>query len=202
MRGYLLLVTLLGFIPVSLMHPFIGVLVWCWLSFMSPHQLVWGLAKQLRLNLVISVVTILGYIFSREPKSMPSNASIVFIFIFALIWIITTITAMAPYLAEDLLIRYLKTFVLLILIMSLANSRLRLHAFIIVTVISIGYYGVYGGLVGVISGGNSQFTGPPGSHIDDNNRINGAFGYNRSCDLFPRRISWSVRDGGNVLVEK
>ena len=78
---------------------------------------------------------------------------------------------MAPYLAEDLLIRYLKTFVLLILIMSLANSRLRLHAFIIVTVISIGYYGVYGGLVGVISGGNSQFTGPPGSHIDDNNHL-------------------------------
>ena len=78
---------------------------------------------------------------------------------------------MAPYLAEDLLIRYLKTFFLLVMVMSLANSRLRLHALILVIVISIGYFGVYGGLVGIISGGNSQFTGAPSSEISDNNHL-------------------------------
>ena len=171
MRSHLLLVALMGLIPVSWIHPFAGVLVWSWLSFMSPHQLTWGLATELRLNLIISVATLLGFIFSREQKTIPSNISIVLLFLFAILWILTTISAMAPYLAEDLLTRYLKTFVLLYMIMALVHNRLRLHAFILVIVISIGYFAVYGGLVGIISGGSSHFSGPPGSYIGDRNHL-------------------------------
>ncbi|MEX2617752.1 MAG: putative O-glycosylation ligase, exosortase A system-associated [Alphaproteobacteria bacterium] len=171
MRSHLLLVTLMGLIPVSWIHPFAGVLVWSWLSFMSPHQLTWGLATDLRLNLIVSLATLLGFMFSREPKSIPSNTSIVLLFLFAILWVLSTIPAMAPYLAQDLLVRNLKTFVLLYMIMALVHNRLRLHAFMLVIVISVGYFAVYGGLVGILSGGNSRFTGPPGTHIGDNNHL-------------------------------
>jgi putative inorganic carbon (hco3(-)) transporter len=48
---------------------------------------------------------------------------------------------------------------------------LRLHALILVTIISVGYFAVYGGLVGIISAGHSRFVGPPGTHIADNNHL-------------------------------
>jgi len=171
MRGYQLLIGLLGYIPVSWIQPFIGVLVWCWLSFMNPHQLVWRLATELRLNLVITIVTLIGFIASREQKSFPSNASNFLIFIFAALWIISTVQAMAPELANNLLTRHMKTLILLIMVMFLANNRVRLHALIFIIVLSIGYYGVYGGIVGILSGGGSQFKGPSSSMISDNNHL-------------------------------
>ena len=171
MRSTLLLIVLAGFIPVSWIHPFIGVLVWSWLTFMNPHQVVWGLATELRLNLVISIVTVLGFLISRENKSLPSNLTVFLLFIFAFIWIISTQMAMAPELADDLLVRHLKTFALLLMVMFLANNRVRLHALVFVMVLSIGYFGVYGGIVGIITGGNSHFSGPPNSMIADNNHL-------------------------------
>jgi putative inorganic carbon (HCO3(-)) transporter len=171
MRSNLILLTLLTCIPLSWMHPFVGVLTWCWLSFMNPHQLVWGLATELRLNLIISLVTILGYIFSKEPKSIPNNACVYLLFALAILWIISAKMALAPQISDPLLTRHLKTFVLLIMVLALVNSRLRLHALVTVIVISIGYYGVYGGLVGVLSGGASRFAGPPSSQIADNNHL-------------------------------
>ena len=59
------------------------------------------------------------------------------------------------------------------MIMILMNSRVRVHSLIWVIVICIGYFGTWGGVLGVITGvitgGSHKLIGPPQSPIEDNN---------------------------------
>ena len=61
--------------------------------------------------------------------------------------------------------------ILFIIIYSLINNRIRIHALIWMIVISIGYYGAKGAVPTVLSGGMSSVAGPGGSMISDNNTI-------------------------------
>ena len=45
MRSLLLLAEMIVLLPISLMHPFVGVLIWDWISFMNPQQISWGFAS-------------------------------------------------------------------------------------------------------------------------------------------------------------
>ena len=51
------------------------------------------------------------------------------------------------------------------------NTRERLHAFIWVVVVSLGFYTVKGGLFTIVSGGGSLVLGPPRSQFADNNSM-------------------------------
>ena len=57
------------------------------------------------------------------------------------------------------------------MIMILMNSRVRVHSLIWVIVICIGYFGTWGGVLGVITGGSHKLIGPPQSPIEDKNHL-------------------------------
>lgn len=57
------------------------------------------------------------------------------------------------------------------MVMALMHTRVRIHALIWIIVISIGFFGVQGGLIGIVSGGQSHIVGPPKSPIRDNNAL-------------------------------
>jgi hypothetical protein len=47
MRSLAFFVEMLVLRPVVTIRPFVGVLLWSWVSFMSPHKLLWGPASGL-----------------------------------------------------------------------------------------------------------------------------------------------------------
>ena len=51
------------------------------------------------------------------------------------------------------------------------NSRVCVHSLIWVIVICIGFFGTWGGVLGVIMGGSHKLIGPPQSPIVDNNHL-------------------------------
>ena len=51
------------------------------------------------------------------------------------------------------------------------NNRVRLHSLIWVIVISIGFYSVQGGILGIVTGGVHHLQGPPKTNITDNNQL-------------------------------
>ncbi len=73
MRDLAFTLLMLGLLPLAAARPFVGVLLWCWFSFMNPHRELWGFAAPWPWAAIIFGVTLLGCFFAREPRSWRFN---------------------------------------------------------------------------------------------------------------------------------
>src|SRR5208337_4456504 len=96
MRALAFFVEMLVLLPAITIRPFVGVLVWSWISFMSPHKLLWGPASELPWALITFAALIIGCIIAREPKKFTWNTTTVLIACFMICITLTSLTAMAP----------------------------------------------------------------------------------------------------------
>ena len=160
-------------LPIALVQPFVGVVLWSWVSFMNPHKLVYGgIGATPPWALLIFVVTMIGCLVAREPKRFPNNAVTVSIIMFLVMISLSTCFAMAPW--SDVFDKYavtFKSFLFLLVTASLLTSRDRIHALIWVMVLSLGFFGIKGGAFTILGGGVNKVFGPPGSMIGDNNHL-------------------------------
>ena len=170
-RDAIFLISVLGMLPISFRAPHVGVLLWGWFAFMHPHREAWNVAGLLRINLLIALVTIIAWILSREPKRLPMDATAVLLLTFAGWITLTTLVAISPVDAEYYWGRTVKTLVFIFMILIIMQSRVRVHAFMWIIAVSLGYWAVKGGLFFILSGGRYRFFGPDQSMIYDNNHI-------------------------------
>ncbi len=171
MRSIAVFLAVFAALPLAVVFPFVGILLWAWIAFMNPHREAFGLAFDFPFNFYIALITIGAWIVSREPKRLPGGP-LPFLFIaFAVVFSITT------YFAYDTtysLLRWdvhIRTIVLVLLLMILAVSKLRIQAFLWVAAISIGYFAVKGGIAVLMTGGAVKIYGPTASAIEDNNDL-------------------------------
>lgn len=55
MRDILVTALILGSLPFILRRPYIGILVWAWVSYMNPHRLTWVFAYDLPFAQIVGV---------------------------------------------------------------------------------------------------------------------------------------------------
>jgi putative inorganic carbon (hco3(-)) transporter len=159
-------------LPVALVFPFAGVLLWAWIAFMNPHREAFGVAFDFPFNFYIAIATLGAWVISQEPKRLPAQALPVLIIAFAILFSITTYFAFDYEMSYERFDKHIRTFVLLLIVMSLAFSRLRIQAFLWVIALSIGYFAVKGGGFILATGAvGARIYGPSGSMIADNNDL-------------------------------
>lgn len=171
MRSIVLLLVIIGLIPAILVKPHIGVLVWSWIGYMNPHQLVWGWIGEIRFAQIIALLTLLSWVVSREPKRIPWHHVTVLVLLFWLWCCWTTVFALAPEEAKKGLVLFTKILLMFFVTMALINTRERLNMLVWVIVLSIGFFGVKGGIFVLLSGGNYMVFGPPKSFLAANNSL-------------------------------
>src|SRR5579859_5882771 len=139
MRSLALFCELIMLLPIAAVQPFVGVLLWCWISFMNPHRLVWGgIALVTPWALAIAVATLIGCLLAREPKRLPVNALTILIVLFLVLITITLPFALAPW--NLVWLKYsttFKSFLFLLVIAALLTSRERIHALVWIMVMSL-----------------------------------------------------------------
>lgn len=163
-------IVIIGLIS-TLRHPYVGVLLWTWITLMVPHENAFGFSQSFPINLVVAIVALGAWFFSKEPKLPPLNLNFVLICLF-LIWItINGFQAVEPKWSWPLWDRTWRIMLLGILISIVATNQVRIHALIWVMVLSLFWYGVKGGLFTLITGGHFSVMGPPASPIGDNNQL-------------------------------
>ena len=171
MRDLLIAIILLGSVPVILMRPYVGLVMWFVISFMNPHQLAYGFVQSLPVAMLIAGSTILGFVAFREPKRMPIDATSGCI-IALMVWVtVTTVTSPRPDLSWPDWNRFIKTFFMTMIMIPMINNRQRLHAIVWSIVISIDFFGVRGGLFTIITGGGGRVVGPDNTTLSDNNQL-------------------------------
>jgi putative inorganic carbon (hco3(-)) transporter len=171
MRDLIVTLAVLGSLPLIFLRPWVGVLVWVWISFMNPHMLAWGFARSLPWVLIVAVVTLVTYFASNDRKSIPiTSITIVWMTYFA--W--TFVTLLFALNSEGAWIewdRWWRIQVMVLLVLMAIHQRERLDALVWVVALSIGFYGVKGGIFTIATGGQYMVGGPPGGFIAGNNEI-------------------------------
>jgi probable O-glycosylation ligase (exosortase A-associated) len=160
-----------GALPFVFKRPWIGVLLWTWISYMNPHRLTWGFAFDFPFAMIVAIVTITAFLFSREKKEMPWTRETVLLLIFVGWMLFTTFFAWYPDLAWMEWNRAWKIQLFVVLTAILINDRQKLDWLIWVIVLSLGFYGVKGGVFTLASGGGFYVKGPVGSFIGGNNEM-------------------------------
>jgi putative inorganic carbon (HCO3(-)) transporter len=175
MRDIVITLIVFGSLPFALKRPWIGLLMWVWISVMNPHRLSWGFAYDFPFAAIIAGVTLVGLVITKDPKQLP-RTGIIYTLIGFTVWMCVT-TLFALWQDESLLMlqRVLKTMLFTVVTAMLIRERRQLDLLLWTLVGSIGYYGVKGGIFTVLSGGGSIVWGPSGSYIEGNNEVALAF---------------------------
>jgi probable O-glycosylation ligase (exosortase A-associated) len=172
MRSYVFLAFFGSLLPVTLVQPFVGALLWCWIAFMNPHREVWGFATNLPYAVAIFATTVFACVITREPRRIEANAVTVLLVVLGALVTLTSLTTLAPEAATwhkwD---RTIKTIAGALLVACLLTSRRRIDALIWIMVISLGFYGVKGGVFTVLTGGSYIVLGPADTMIGDRNHL-------------------------------
>lgn len=172
MRDLALTGVLLGLLALAAARPFVGALVWSWISFMSPHREVWGFAQTMPWAMMAFLATVFGCFVAREPKRFQANAVTVLFIVFAVVITVSSLVGIGP--PDPRWRMYDKTMKIiagLLLTASLLTERRRVDALVWLMVVAIGFYGVKGGLFTVVTGGGFIVLGPPDTMIADRNHL-------------------------------
>ncbi len=201
-RGLLLDLIFFSLILFIFRWPFLGILMWFWVSFMNPQDYIYS-SSPLPYALMVAVVTLLAWFFSREPKLPPKNATVILLCLL-MAWItMTSAFALAP--ASYVWDRWLlseKMFLFTVLACAMTNTRERLDQLIAVSIISIGFIGFVGGIFTIIHGGAYRVYGPASSTIGDNNDFGVALVTMLPLFffLFQRYQQWYLRAALSVTI--
>ncbi|MDO8450866.1 MAG: putative O-glycosylation ligase, exosortase A system-associated [Rhodoferax sp.] len=171
MRDLLLVGIFLGILPYAIRRPWVGVLLWTWVSIMNPHRLAFGFAHDAPFAAVAAGITFLGLFMTRDKVSMPSHPSVKLLLAFFIWMCITTAFAFFPVASWDQLKKVWKILLMTGIAFAVLRERKHIELFIWVNVLSIGFYGFKGGIFTIRSGGGEKVWGPAGSFIEGNNEI-------------------------------
>lgn len=171
MRDFLVTIIVLGALPAILMHPYLGVLAWSWIGYMNPHRLSWGFAQDFPFAMLIALFTLAGLLMSREAKKIPWTRESRLLLVFIFWMILTTLFSFYPDSAWLQLEKVIKIQLMIFITLVLMNNRDRIDKLVWVIALSLGFYGVKGGLFTLLTGGGFHVRGPLGTFIGGNNEI-------------------------------
>jgi putative inorganic carbon (HCO3(-)) transporter len=171
MRDVVITLIVLGSLPFAFKRPYIGVLMWVWISVMNPHRLSWGFAYSFPFAAIIAATTLVGLLVTKDPKSLPKSPVVMTLLAFTLWMAVGTIFAFSPEGSVDMLTRVMKIMLMTFVTLMLIKDKKQIHLLIWVVVGSLGYYGIKGGVFAIISGGSYRVWGPEGSFIEGNNEL-------------------------------
>lgn len=170
MRGAIVALLLFMWMPFIIFKPFIGILLWDWISHMNPHKQTYGFAMFFPFLDFVAALTIGGLLISKDKKSLPAHPIVAIILIY-FVWVtFTTIVGFEPGYSVEKYIYVFKVLLFAFVAMMVMQSPNRLRAFVFVMAASLAYIGIKGGLFTIMTGGSGRVQGA-GGMMEDNNQL-------------------------------
>lgn len=170
-RDIAVTVAVLALLPLILRRPYIGILAWSWIGYMNPHRLAYGFAREAPFAMIIGATTLVAILFMKEKIRLPWTRETVLLLLFVLWVCITTVFSLQQEYSLLQLEKVVKIQVMTFVTMMLMLHRDRLDLLVWVIVLSLGFYGVKGGIFTLMTGGGYHVMGPLGSFIGGNNEL-------------------------------
>ena len=171
MRDSILTLLIAAVLPFALVHPYVGVLMWVWVGVMNPHRLTWGFAHDLPFAMAIAITTLVGVLFTKDQRRFPVNAVTMTLFFWVLWMNLSSLLALHPELIFPLWSKVMKVQIMIFVALYVLHKKEHFIWLVWVLVVSVGFYGVKGGVFTLATGGQYLVWGPEASFIADNNAI-------------------------------
>lgn len=170
LRDLIVVCVVMGLLPYVLIRPHVGVLLWSWIGYMNPHRLTWGFAYNFPFAQLIGGATLVGLVLSKEPKRIPWNALTFVLVLFNLWMLLTTMFAIYPY-AWEQWEKVIKIQIMVFITMMVITNAERLNQLVWVIAVSLGFYGIKGGIFAIMTGGQYKVIGPEKTFISGNTAL-------------------------------
>ncbi|MDK6078680.1 putative O-glycosylation ligase, exosortase A system-associated [Massilia varians] len=171
MRDIPLFLSFVFIIPFIFKRPVVGALAYALVSLMNPHRLSYGAAYSFPFAMLIALITLIGVLVSREQKKIPLSPPVVMMGLFCLWMIVTFLFALDPPRALVVGDRVYKIMLMVFITILTVRTKRDVQILALVVAVSLGYWGVKGGVHTILSGGRSSVLGPADSFISDNNTV-------------------------------
>jgi putative inorganic carbon (HCO3(-)) transporter len=164
-----------GLLPLVIKRPWLGVLMWLWISVMNPQKFAFGFAYNMPFAAIVAAVTLLGMMKNWDQVKLPINATTVLFMLFPLWMCVTYLFALEQSAGFVRWTSVMKVFFFILIGASLIKTRKQVDWMIWTIVFSVGFFGIKGGIFTILTGGALRVYGPPGeSFMSDNNAISAA----------------------------
>jgi len=171
MRDLIVIAIVLAGSLAALRRPWIGIMLWTWLSIMNPHRYTWGLAYNAPLAAVAAVSVLLGLLMTKERQS-PFKAAPITWFVLFMAWMtLSWLAGLDPAGDYEQWKKVMKIDIMIVAALMLLHNKQHIYALMWVCVGSLTVLGVKGGVFTIATGGSYRVWGPPGSFIEDNNEF-------------------------------
>ncbi|WP_114971829.1 putative O-glycosylation ligase, exosortase A system-associated [Rhodoferax ferrireducens] len=171
MRDLLIIAIVMAGSLAALRQPWIGIMLWTWLSIMNPHRYAWGLAYDAPLAAVAAVSVMLGLLMTKERESPFKASPVIWLAIFMLWMTLSWLAGMdvaGDYVQWK---KVMKIDLMILLALMVLQSKKHIFALMWVSVGSLALLGIKGGIFTLTTGGSHRVWGPPDSFIEGNNEI-------------------------------
>lgn len=140
-------------------------------GFLNPQTMTWGFARTIPFAAIAVLVTAIAMLSKPKEVEFKFNATFGWIIAFLFWGLVCTLNAIHPIYAQDELIRFTKIIVVIVMTMFLINDREKLFALIWAIALSLGFWGIKGGIFSLLTFGSYRIWGPSRTFIGGNNEI-------------------------------
>src|SRR5215471_2730434 len=164
-RDIVLMIVIFGSLPLILKRPWLGVLMWTWLSVMNPHRLSWNVAYNMPFAQLVALATFASLLMVKEKRQIPWTPVTVVLATFVVWMNVTTVLAIDTSAAVFMWDRVMKIQLMIFITLYVLHSKQQIVYFVSVVAGSLAFFGVKGGIYTVLGGGEGRVWGPEGSFI-------------------------------------
>ena len=171
MRDILLALIIVPGGLMALRYPFLGAMLWTWVSVMNPHRLAWNFMRNSPIGMYLALCTLVGLLFTKEKRS-PFVAPPVVWLVVLMTWM--CVTTMFAFNTADSLVqleKVLKIDLMVLVTLMLVRTKREMIMFAWVLAFSVAFFGIKGGIFTIATGGSFRVWGPSGSYIEENNAL-------------------------------
>ena len=155
----------------ALRRPWIGIMLWTWLSIMNPHRYAYGFSYAAPLALMAALSVLIGLLMTKDRDS-PFKGSPITIFVIFMMWMtISWLQGLDVSGDYEQWKKVMKIDVMLIVALMILRTKQHIFALMWVCAGSIALLGIKGGAFTILTGGSYHVWGPPGSFIGGNNEF-------------------------------
>lgn len=162
---------LLWTIPHVIRKPWLGILVWSWVSYMYPHRLCFSFAYSFPVAQLAAAALFIGMVSTKEKLRLPKHP-LIGLWVLFIIWLnVAFFVALNPQYAYQEWDRAMKIQLVTFCTLALITDRRRIMALVTVIAFSVGFFGIKGGLFAIRTKLSGTVWGPPGSFYEGNNEL-------------------------------
>ena len=172
MRDILLTAIIAVLLVYVLRNARVGAYLWAWLSLANPHRQTFGFARQLPFAYLAAIFTLVSLLNPKNRRPFPVTGITVVQILFLFWMTVTSVFALDAWDAvQDRWIFVMKIHLMIFVTMMLIRGREQIVQLVWVVALSVGFYGVKGGIFTLLTGGGQRVWGPAGSLLEGNNEL-------------------------------